>query len=92
MRVREFILCITAAVGAGYCLHQPAVQEQGYDQAEVQVVNQLAVTRVNLLQRQANAYRDIYGLTAEAASGMNLGLATVSGLSDLLGFYKRHLQ
>ena len=74
---RLLTVALLLAVAAGlayYSRGQEAGCQQGYDLAEIQAVNQLAVTLVNksvatsknLQQRQAEAYSKVYGLTQES--------------------------
>ena len=72
---RLLTVALLLAVAAGlayYSRGQEAGCQQGYDLAEIQAVNQLAgtnklvATSKNLLQRQANAYSNVYGLTQES--------------------------
>jgi hypothetical protein len=69
MKFRDLLILMAAAFAAGYFLHEPAPkrehEETSYSVTQVEAVNQLAVTPVNLLQRQAAAYNEVYGLTGE---------------------------
>ena len=62
MKFRELILIIAASIAAGYYLHEPLPD---HGSSEAASINQLATTPVDLLQRDANAHKDMYGLTGE---------------------------
>ena len=62
MKFRELLLIMAASIAAGYYLHEPLPD---HGPSEVASINQLAITPVDLLQRDANAHKDMYGLTGE---------------------------